>query len=59
MIPRYEFIDPALLMAVDDGGERAGQIGLQIDFIRVEFHQGGATSGNEFLSAAKIGPQSQ
>jgi hypothetical protein len=29
------FIDPALLMAVDDGGERAGQVGQRIDVIEL------------------------
>lgn len=32
-IPRQKFIDPALPVAVDDGGERVGQIGLRINSI--------------------------
>lgn len=34
IIPRKQFIDPALFMAVDDGDERAGQIGLRIDSVK-------------------------
>jgi hypothetical protein len=26
MMPRKELVDPALFVAVDDGGERAGQV---------------------------------
>lgn len=33
MVPRQELIDPALLVGVDDGGKRSGQIGLRIDGI--------------------------
>jgi hypothetical protein len=33
--PRQQFIDPALLMAVDDGGERGGQISQRIDRIEL------------------------
>ena len=33
IIPGQEFIDPALLVAVDDGGERACQIGLRINSV--------------------------
>lgn len=32
-IPRQELIDPALLVAIYDSGERRGQIGQRIDSI--------------------------
>lgn len=32
-IPRQQLIDPALLVAVDDGGKRGGQVGLRINSI--------------------------
>lgn len=35
MIPRQEFIDPVLLMAVYDSGERAGEVGLWINGIEL------------------------
>ncbi len=34
-MPRQQLIDPALLVAVDDGGERGGQIGLRIDGVEL------------------------
>lgn len=33
IIPRQEFVDPALFVAVDDGCERAGHVGLRIDSV--------------------------
>lgn len=34
-MPRQEFVDPALLAAVDDGGESGGQIGKRIDGVEL------------------------
>ncbi len=34
-VPRQQLIDPALLMTVDDGRQRGGQIGLRIDGIEL------------------------
>ena len=33
IIPRKKFLDPVLLVAIDDGGERAGQVGQRINTI--------------------------
>ena len=35
VIPRQKLIDPALFMAVDDGGERGGQVDQRIDGIEL------------------------
>jgi hypothetical protein len=33
--PRQQLIDPALLVSVDDGGKRYGQIGQRIDSVKL------------------------
>jgi len=35
VIPRYKLIHPALLVAIDNGGERAGQVGQRINSIEL------------------------
>lgn len=57
IVPRQQAIDPALFVAIDDGGERGGQIGVRIDGIELagldERGDGRPVLGSSVMSCKK------